>query len=115
MNAKGSSSVMPRILPGRKGRGVIPPDTNSIRDGDMTLIPRGDKAKNVVIYIGMENATITRNPSAMDKRNRTAVLAFGGRASLYGFGRSRAAKGMGMHLNTVLEALLARLSANHME
>ncbi|MFR2692487.1 MAG: hypothetical protein ACLTBV_17510 [Enterocloster bolteae] len=41
MDAKGSSSMMPRILPGRKGRGMIPPDMNSTRDRDMTPIPRG--------------------------------------------------------------------------
>ena len=92
MDAKGSSSMMPRILPGRKGRGMIPPDMNSTRDRDMTLIPRGDRVKNVAIYISMENATTTRNPSIMDKRNRTAVLTSGGRASrmaLEGAGLSR--------------------------
>ena len=70
---------------------------------------------HISIYISMENATTTRNPSIMDKRNRTAVLTSGGRASPYGFGRSRAVKRMGMHLNTALEALLARLLTNHME
>lgn len=115
MDAKGSSSMMLRILPGRKGRGMIPPDMNSTRDRDMTLIPRGDRVKNVAMYIIMENATTTRNPSIMDKRNRTAVLASGGRTRPYGLGRSRAVKRMGMHLNTALEALLARLLTNHME